>query len=98
MLVACASSSAFLRHDPGGKLNCFHDAWIAAAAAEMSIHRLANCALSRLWLLAQQFKALDDHAVVAVATLRSLLVDHGSLQRVKCRCVRKIPLPRIERR
>src|SRR5215468_2801002 len=98
MPVARSSSSAFLRHDPGSKLNCLHDARIAAAAAEMSVHRFANFALTRLGLLAQQFRALDDHAVVAVAALRSLFVDHGTLQRVKRRRLRKIALPGVERR
>src|SRR5262245_32257784 len=98
MPVARSSSWAFLRHNPGSKLNCLHDARIAAATAEMSVHRLANFALTWLRILAQQFRTLDDHAVVAVAALRSLLVDHSALQRVKRRCVRKIALPGVERR
>src|ERR1700687_485200 len=98
MRVWRSSSFAFLRDEPGSKLDGLHDARVAAAAAQMAIHRLANFAFTWLGVVRKQFGALDDHAIVTVAALRSLLFYKGLLQRMKRRWIRQIALPCVERR
>jgi len=53
----------------------------------MAIHVLANVGVGRFCHLKKQLGALNDHAVVTVAALRRLLVDHRLLQRMQRRCL-----------
>src|ERR1700676_3447109 len=98
MQLGCGRSWAFLRHHAGCELYGLGDARIAAAAAQMAVHGLANFAVARLSVAGEQLGALDDHAVVTVAALRRLLVDQGPLQRMKRRRAREIALAGVERR
>ena len=56
------------------------------------------CASVGRRILREQLGALDDHAVVAVAALRRLLVDQRLLQRMQRRRLRQALLLRIQRR
>ena len=55
------------------------------------------CASLGRGILRQQLGALDDHAVVAVAAMRRLLVDEGLLQRMQRRRLRQALLLRVQR-
>src|SRR5437016_438250 len=63
----------------GGALDSEHNALLAAAAAEVGIHLLADLGLGRIGFVGQERGRLHDHAVGAVAALQRLLSDEGRL-------------------
>ena len=68
-----------------GALNGLQDSRVRSAAAQMSLHRVANLGIRRLRGFRQRFGSLDDHAVIAVAARYGLFVDHGLLNRMQRR-------------
>ena len=65
----------------GGALDGANDALLAAAAAQVGVHVLADLRLGRVGRLGQQGRRLHDHAVGAIAALQRLLGDESRLQR-----------------
>src|SRR6266576_3078842 len=51
----------------------------------MAVYMGAYLRLARARILRQQLRPLDQHAVVAIAAVRRLLVDEGLLQRMQRR-------------
>src|SRR5262249_10462438 len=71
------------RHPCRRKLDRLEHARIAAAAAEMPVHGLADFALAWLGIGREKLRALDGHTVEARAALDRLEVDEGPLQRME---------------
>ena len=78
-----------LRHDRGSMLHGLDDRLICSAAAQN--RRYAGRRVSRFDLLQcririafEQFRRLDHHSVLAESALRSLFLDPGLLDGVKC--------------
>jgi len=55
----------------------------------------ANLCFARARILREELGALDEHAVVAIAALRRLLIDERLLQRMQRRCRRETFLLRL---
>jgi hypothetical protein len=66
-----------------------------ATVTQVAVHGAADFRLGGAWIARQEFAALDQHAVDAVAALRRLHVDEGLLQRMQGRCRREVSLLRI---
>src|SRR4029453_14463173 len=83
------------RHHARRALDRFDDAGICTAAAQMAVHGRANLFDGRPGIPREQLRPFDDLAVVAVAALKRLFIDHGLLQRMQLRGARKLLLLRI---
>ena len=56
----------------------------------MAVHRRANLFDRRLGVPGKQLRPFDDLAVVAVAALQGLFINHGLLQRMQLRSAREL--------
>src|SRR6185295_7380499 len=88
-------SSSTSLHRARGALNRLDDAGIGTAPAQVTVHGRANLLDGRLRVPGEQLRPLDDLAVVAVAALQRLFVDHGLLQRMQLGGARKLSLLRV---
>src|SRR5437867_4903763 len=83
-------SSSTSRHRARGALDRFDDAGIRTAPAQVAVHRRANLFDGRLRVSGEELRSLDDLAVVAVAALQGLFVDHRLLQWMQLRSAREL--------
>src|SRR5215510_4690738 len=88
-------SSPASRYRARGALDRCDHAGIRTASAQMAVHGRANLLDGRLRVFGKQLRPLDDLAVVAVAALQGLFIDHGLLQRMQLRSARKLFLLRV---
>jgi len=63
-------------------MNCLPDARVRPATTDVARHRLVNVVVCRLRLLTQKHGRTHELAGLAVATLRYILLDPRTLQRV----------------
>src|SRR5262245_66203901 len=86
----CSSSTS--RHRARGTRDRFDDAAIRGTPAQVPVHGRANLFDGRVGVFGKQLRPFDDLAVVAVAALQRLFIDHGLLQRMQFRSARELLL------
>src|SRR2546423_4647961 len=73
-----------------GALDRCDHAGIRTAPAQVAVHGGANLFDGRLGVFGKQLRPFDDLAVVAVAALQGLFIDHRLLKRMQLRNAREL--------